>query len=60
MAGNAAKQVDADTHVSENEQMWEHFEREMYRRRPVLNLVGRIESNTQPPSNVLRLPSNST
>ena len=36
MSGAAAKLVDADTHVSENEQMWEHFEREMYHRRPVL------------------------
>ena len=36
MPGTAAKLVDADTHVSENEQMWEHFEREMYHRRPVL------------------------
>jgi ribosomal protein S10 len=36
MPATAAKLVDADTHVSENEQMWEHFEREMYHRRPVL------------------------
>ena len=36
MPDTATKLVDADTHVSENEQMWEHFEREMYHRRPVL------------------------
>jgi len=36
MPGTAKKLVDADTHVSENEQMWEHIEREMYQRRPVL------------------------
>ena len=36
MSGTAHKLIDADTHVSENEQMWEHIEREMYQRRPVL------------------------
>ena len=36
MPGTATKLVDADTHVSEHEQMWEHFAREMYHRRPVL------------------------
>src|SRR5215475_12925749 len=36
MPATAKKLVDADTHVSENEHMWEHFEREMYHRRPVL------------------------
>ena len=28
--------VDADTHISESEGMWEHFDEEMYPRRPVM------------------------
>lgn len=36
MTNAAKKLVDADTHVSENEGMWEHIDREMYHRRPVL------------------------
>jgi predicted TIM-barrel fold metal-dependent hydrolase len=36
MPNGANKLVDADTHVSESERMWEHLDREMYRRRPVL------------------------
>ena len=30
------KIVDADTHISESEHMWELFDSEMYKRRPVL------------------------
>jgi hypothetical protein len=30
------KVVDADTHISESEPMWELFDREMHKRRPVL------------------------
>lgn len=33
---NVKKVVDADTHISESESMWELFDREMYKRRPVL------------------------
>ena len=36
MPGLIRRLVDADTHVSENEHMWEHIDREMYHRRPVL------------------------
>src|SRR6059036_2027771 len=36
MPGTTRRLVDADTHVSENEHMWEHIDREMYHRRPVL------------------------
>jgi hypothetical protein len=33
---NMKKIVDADTHISESETMWALFDREMYKRRPVL------------------------
>ena len=33
---NMKKVVDADTHISESERMWELFDQEMYKRRPVL------------------------
>jgi predicted TIM-barrel fold metal-dependent hydrolase len=36
MPNGANKLIDADTHVSESEGMWEFLDREMYRRRPVL------------------------
>ena len=36
MSETAKKLVDADTHVSESEGMWEHIDRELYHRRPVL------------------------
>lgn len=36
---NMKKVVDADTHISESEGMWELLDREMYKRRPVLVTV---------------------
>ena len=39
MTDTMKKVVDADTHISESQGMWEFLDREMYHRRPVLMSV---------------------